>query len=197
MMGEFDAVQKRVAEHHVGVRHVNLGTEYLLPFRVLAGLHLAEQPEVLFGGTVSPGAGDAGLVHGATVQTDLLLGLVIHIGEPPFDKVFSPLVKLVEIIGSIQFLVPLEAEPFDVFLDGIHIFGVFLGRVGVVIAKIGLSAVFLRQAEIQANAFGVSQMKVAVGLRRETGHDALYFAVGQVFFDDFFQKIQFTLFHIL
>ena len=72
----------------------------------------------------------------------------------------------------------------DIFLDGIYIFGVFLGGVGVVVAEIGFAAVLLRQAEVQANTFGVAQVKVSVGLRREAGHNAVYLALGQIFFND-------------
>ena len=65
MMGILDAVQDRVTEHHVGMRHVDLGAEGLLPFRIFAGFHLPEELEVLLHGTVPPGAGRTGLVHGA------------------------------------------------------------------------------------------------------------------------------------
>ena len=185
MMGELDAVQQRVAEHHVGVGHVNLGAQHLLSFGILAGLHFPEELEVLFHGTVTPGAGGAGLVHGTAVLADLVLGLVVHIRQAALDEVFGPLVKLVEIIGGVELLVPLEAQPLDVFLDGIHIFGVFLGGVGVIVAEVGLAAVFLCQAEVEADALGVAQVQVTVGLRREAGHDAVHFTFGQILFDDF------------
>ena len=196
MVGELDAVQQRVPEHHVGMGHVYLGPEHLLPFRVLAGFHFPEQLEVLLRGAVPPGAGGAGLVHGAAVLPDLLLGLVVHIGQAAFDEVFGPFVELVEIVRCIQLLVPLEAQPLDVFLDGVHVFGVFLGGIGVIVTQIGFSAVLLRQAKVEADALGMAQMQIAVGFRRETGHDGVHFAFGQILFNDFFQKIEFALFHI-
>ena len=195
MVRELDAVQQRVAEHHVGMGHVDLRAEDLLPFRVLAGLHLAEEPEVLLRGAVAPGARGAGLVHGAAVQADLLLRLVIDIGESPFDQVLGPLVELVEIIGGIEFLVPMESQPLDVFLDGIHVLGVLLGGVRVVVTEIRDTAVLLREAEVEADGLGMSQMQIAVRLRRETGDDGVHLAAGEVRFDDFFEEIQFAFFH--
>ena len=196
MMGKLDAVQERIPEHHVGMGHVYLGAEDLLPFRILAFLHLTEELEVLFRAAVPPGAGGTGLLHGAAILPDLVLGLVVHIRKTPLDKVFGPLIELVEIITGIQFLVPLEAQPLDVFLDGIHIFRVFLGGIGIVVAEVGFAAVFLCEAEIEADALGMSQVQIAVGFRGKTGHDGVHFSLCQVPFNDFFQKVKFTIFHI-
>ena len=176
----FDTVQQRIAEHHVRMGHVDLGAEHLLAVSIFAGLHLAEEPEVLLDAAVAVGAFDTGLVHGTAMQPDFFLGLVINIGQSPLDQLFGPLVKLVEIVGCIQFLIPLESQPLDVLLDGIYIFDIFLDRVGIVVTEVGLTAIFLRQTEIQANALGMSQMQVAVRLRRETRHDALDLAGRQV-----------------
>ena len=62
---------------------------------------------------------------------------------------------------------------------------------------IEFAAVFLRQAEVEADALGVAQVQVPVGLRREAGHNAVHFALSQVLFNNLFQKVQFTLFHSL
>ena len=155
MVRELDAVQQRVAEHHVRMGHVDLRAEDLLPFRVLAGLHLAEELQVLLRGAVAPGARGAGLVHGAAVQADLLLVLVIDIGEAPLDEVLGPFVQLVEVVGRVEFLVPMEAQPLDVLLDGVHVFGVLLRGVRVVVAEVRLAAVLLCEAEVQARGNSV------------------------------------------
>ena len=126
--------------------HVDLRTEDLLPFRVLAGFHLAEELQVLLRGAVAPGARGAGLVHGAAVQADLLLVLVIDIGEAPLDEVLGPFVQLVEVVRRIEFLVPMEAQPLDVLLDGVHVLGVLLRGVRVVVAEVRLAAVLLRES---------------------------------------------------
>ena len=189
MMRKLDAVQQRVPEHHVGVSHVNLGAQHLLSFGILPGLHFPEELQILLHGAVPPGAGGAGLVHGSAVHADLLLRLVVHIGQTPLDEVLGPLIQLVEIVGCIQLLLPLEAQPLDILLDGVHVLGVFLGGVGVVVAEVGFATVFLCQTEVEADALGVAQVQVTVGFRRETGHHGIYLTLGQVFFYDFFEKI--------
>ena len=52
-------------------------------------------------------------------------------------------------------------------------FSVLLGRVGVVKAEVGLSAVLLGEPEVDADALRVSELEVTVRLRRETCHHAL------------------------
>ena len=190
MGGKLNPVKERVPEHHVRMGHVNLGAEDLFALSVFPGLHLAEETKVLFHAAVAPGAVFARLIDRSSTKADFLLGLVVHIGESHGNKLLSPLVELVEIVGGVELPVPLETEPVDIFLDGIHVFGVLLGRVGVIVAKVRLTAVLLGKPEIQADALGVAKVEVSIGLRRETGHNGAYLAGGEVRFDDFFDEIK-------
>ena len=57
------------------------------------------------------------------------------------NQLDSALIHLLEIIGSIEeTVVPAEAQPLDVFLDGFHIFHIFLGGVRVVHTQIADAA---------------------------------------------------------
>ena len=188
--GVLDAVQQRVAHHHIGVRHVDLGAQDLLAVGVFAVAHLAEELQVLLHAAVAVRALDARLVHGAAALGDLLLGLVVDIGEAALDQLLGPLVELVEVVGGIAFLLPLEAQPLDVLLDGVHILDILLDGVGVVVAEVGLAAVLGRQAEVDAEGLGVAQVQVAVGLRREPGQDGRHLAALEVVLDDLFQEIE-------
>ena len=115
------------------------------------------------------------------VSRNLLLGLIVDIGLAGTDQMLRPFVQLLEIVGRvIKMLAPIEAEPAHVALDGVDIFLLFLGRVGVVEAQIAVAAEFLRDAEIQADRFGVADMQIAVRLRREPGDDRLLPARGQI-----------------
>src|SRR6185436_12846390 len=79
-----------------------------------------------------------------------------------------PLIELLEIIrGVVKVLAPIEAEPAHVALDGVDIFLLFLGRVGVVEAEMTAAAELLGDAEIEADRLGMADMKVAVGLGRK------------------------------
>src|ERR1700739_1206412 len=73
----------------------------------------------------------------------------------------------------VKMLAPVEAEPAHVALDGGDIFLVFIVRIGVSIAQIAMPAELLGNAEIEADRFGVADMKVAVRLRRKPRHRGL------------------------
>ena len=80
--GMDDAVHDRVAEEHVGMRHVDLGAQHLLAVGELARLHAFEQVEVLLRRTVAPRRLFARLGDRAAAFADLLLRLVVDIGQP-------------------------------------------------------------------------------------------------------------------
>ena len=77
-------------------------------------------------------------------------------------------------------LPPIEAEPAHVGLDGVDIFLLFLGRIGVVETQIAMAAEFLGDAEIQRDRLGVADMQITVRLRREAGDDRLMPARRQI-----------------
>ena len=145
-----DPVEERITEHHIWMRHIYLRPEHLFAVCINSVTHFAEELEVFLYAAIAVRTLNTGLVNGASPLGNFLLSLVIDIGESPFDKILGPLIKLVEIIGSVALLFPLETEPLDVLLDGVNVFHVFLDRIGVVIAEVGLAAVFLGKAEIYA-----------------------------------------------
>ena len=194
VMRVLDTVQQRIAEEHVGMRHVYLGTQHLRPVGIDAVPHFAEELEVLFYAAVPPGTGRTGSINRTAALGDLFLALVVDIGKPPLDQLLGPFVKLVEIVRRIEFLVPLETKPLDIFLDRIHILGIFLGGIRIIITKICLAAIFLGQAEIDAKALGMAKMQITVGLWRETGQDTVDFTGFEVILDNLLEKVKFALF---
>ena len=60
------------------------------------------------------------------------------------------------------------SDPSDIALDGLYVFGVFFGRVGVVETQVTNTVVFLGNTEVQADRLDVTDMQVTVRLRRET-----------------------------
>ena len=187
-----DAIQKRITEHHIGMSHVDLGAEDLFAVGVLAVTHLTEKTEIFFDAAVPVGGFLAGGVDGAAALADFVLSLVVDVGEATLNQLLGPGIELVEVIGSIKLLIPLETKPFDVFLDGIDVLGVFLDGISVVVAEVGLTAVFLSQTEVKADALGVAKMEITVRLRRKPGHYTFELAFLKVIFDDFLEKIQFS-----
>ena len=61
----------------------------------------------------------------------------------------------------------------DILLDGVHILGVLLGGVGVVHAQVAQAAVTLGGAEVDAQGLAVTDVQIAVGLRRKPGVNGL------------------------
>ena len=119
-----------------------------------------------------------------------LLRLVVDIGLAGADQVLGPVVELLEIVGGvIEVLAPVEAEPAHVALDGVDVFLLLLGRVGVVEAQVAAAAELLRHAEIEADRLGVADMQIAVRLRREAGDDRAVPLRVQIGLDDVADEI--------
>jgi hypothetical protein len=66
---------------------------------------------------------------------------------------------------------PVEAEPAHRVDDRIDVLLLLFLRVGVVEAQVADAAVFLRQAEVEGDALGVADVRVAVRLGRKAGAD--------------------------
>src|SRR5271163_3837746 len=81
----------------------------------------------------------------------LLGALIVNVSLAIFDQFDGPFVELVEIVGGIEKPVPLVAEPVDVGLDRLYVFGFFLLGIGVVEAEICMSAEFVGQTEVDAD----------------------------------------------
>jgi hypothetical protein len=100
---------------------------------------------------------------------------------PGSVQVLGPVVELLEIVGGvIEVLPPVKAEPAHVALDGVDIFLFLLDRIGVVEAQIAVAAELQAQPEIEADRLGVSDMQIAVRLRRKAGDDLVHAAGRQI-----------------
>ena len=119
----------------------------------------------------------------------LIAGAVVYIGEALLDQLHGKLIELRKIIRRIEFFGPLKTEPLHIVLDVLHVFGFFRYGVGVVKAQVGFAAIFFAEAKVQANAFGVAQMQVAVRLRRKARGNGFVFARSQVGLDNLFNEV--------
>ena len=103
--------------------------------------------------------------------------LLIHIGQPLFNQVHGGTVHEIEIVaGVIQMLTAvllprLADQPLHRIDDAVDVFDAFFFGVGVVKAQVANTVVILGHAKVQADAFGVPNMQVAIGLGRKTGAD--------------------------
>ena len=142
------AVDDRVTEVHVGGGHVDPGTQHHLPLGDHPAVHLLEELKRLFNRSVAIGTVGTGL-SGCTFLTGDLLGrLFIDIGLALFDQFHGEIPKLLKVVGSIENIAPLVAQPFDILHDGVHILHILFHRIGVVEAEVADPSIFFSNAEI-------------------------------------------------
>ena len=164
-----DAVDHRVAHIEIAAGQIDPGPQRHGPVGERPCPHTGEQVEALLHGTVAVGGhgGDADI---AAVLLKLLRRQLAHIGQPLLDEQHRLPVVLLKIVTAVEEPVaPVEAQPVDVLLDGLHKLLVLLGGVGVVHAQVAQAAVTLGGAEVDGQRLAVSDVQIAVRLRRETG----------------------------
>ena len=189
--GVLDAVNRRVAHIHVGAGEVDFGAERLFAVGKFPGFHPAEKIQIFFDAPVPV---RRGLGRLARIVSAVVLHFfrreVIDVGFAQHDELFGEFVKLAVVVARIMDgLFPVETEPMHVVVNRIDLFRIFFGRVRIVKAEIGLAAEFFGGAEIQADAFGVSDMDVTVRFGRESGEYVVSLASLQIADDDVLDKI--------
>ena len=186
-----DAVHDRVTEVHVGVGHVEFGSEHHRSLYGLWCIHLLEQPQIFLHGAVTVGAGDTRGGRCTLLLSDLLSGLLVDVGIALLDHPNGEIPQLLEVVRGIVDMSPLEAEPLDVVEDVLDILGVFLRGVGVVEPQVADAIELLSHTEVHADGFGVSDMQIAVGLWREARLNASsVFTIGQILLDKLLHETQ-------
>ena len=183
-------VDHRISHVDVGGGHVDLGAEYLLTVLILALPHLLKQAQILLHGAIAVRTLLSGGLKISPVLPDLIRRQVADKGLALLDEKDSTLVHLLKIVGGEeQPVLVVGTQPLHVRLDGLHKLHLLLGGVGVVEAKVEFAAVLFRQPVVQQNGLGVSDVQVAVGLRRETGLHVVVHALRQVLFDLLLDKV--------
>ena len=64
--------------------------------------------------------------------------------------------------------IPIETQPCHGIQNRVDVFGVFFFRIGIVKAHVADASIITRQAKVQANAFGMADVQIAIGLGRKT-----------------------------
>ena len=182
-----DPVDDRVAHVEVRRRHVDLRAQHVLAFLELAGFHAAEQVEVFLHRTLAEARRRADFGGRAAVRAHFFGRLAVHIRLAALDQQFGEFVQLVVVVAREVELVlavffPLETEPAHRVDDRVDVLDAFLFRIRVVEAQMAHAAVAARHAEVQADALGVTDVQIAVRLRREARFDALAPLAGAVVF---------------
>ena len=175
--GAADAVDGRVAQVDVGRGHVDLGAQHGGTVGQQAVFHVGKALQVLGHAAVAVGAVFAGGGEVAPVGAHVFGRLLIDIGQALLNQVDGCAVHEVKVVaGVVQVAValrvlPVKAEPAHGIFDAFDVFLFFFFGVGVVKAQVANAVVIAGQAKVQANAFGVAHVQVAVGLGRKARAD--------------------------
>ena len=185
-----DPVQDRVAQVHIGGRHVDPCAQHARAVGELAGAHALEEVEILFDRPLAPWALSTRLGERAPVLTDLVGGEVVDVGLAGLDEVDRPLVELLEVARRIvEVLAPVEPQPADVGLDGVDVLLLFLHGVGVVEAQVAAATELLGDTEVDVDRLHMADVEVAVRLGGEAGDDGLVPALAKVGGDDLADEV--------
>ena len=173
VIDEADAVDDGVTEIQIAAGQIDLGPEGHLSLLHLTVLHLFEQPQIFLDGPIPIGGG-SGDADVAPVGLELLWRQLADVGQPLLDELHGILVVLLKVVGAVEKAVaPVKAQPMDILLDGVHVLSVLLSGVGVIHAEVAETAELLGGAEVDAQGLAVSDVQIAVGLRRKPGVDGL------------------------
>ena len=164
-----DTVEHRVAHIEIAGGKVDLGAQRAAALGELAVFHALKEVEVFLDAPVTIRR-NGGLADIAAVLLKLLGRQVTDISKTFFDQLHRILVVFFKIITAvIEAVAPVEAEPVDILLDGVDVFGILLGGVRVVHAQIADTAELFSRTEVDDQRLAMTDVKIAVGLRRKTG----------------------------
>jgi hypothetical protein len=151
-----------------------------------------EQIQIFLHGPAAAGAFPARFRKRTPVFPHFVRTQVADEGLAHPDELQGIPVELFIVIGGVvQAILPVKAQPLHVANDRLHIFHAFTGRVRVVHAQIACAAILGGNPEIEADGLGVSDMGIAVGLRRKARGDApLMLAGSQIFVDNIPDEIR-------
>ena len=175
-LGSRSVVGKTVDPVDNGISHVEVtGCEVDLCTKChgtvleLAVPHSFEQIKALLDRSVAEGA-LSGSIDIASHLLHLLGCELADICKALLYEFYGKTVHLLEVFGCVEESVaPVVTEPLDVFLDSIYILFVFLSGIRVIHTKVTKTTVELCSTEVDLVCLGVTYVKVAVRLGRETG----------------------------
>ena len=198
MRGVNYAVDSGITHIHIGACHIYLCSEGTASVGELAVSHAAEQIEVLLGSSVSVGALLTCLGKRSSVLAHLLCVKVANVCLAVHNELFCILIALIKVVRAVEnATVGSCSQPSQVLIDGLNVLHVLLSRVGIVIAKVELTAVLLSRLIVYEYSLCRADVEISVGLRWETGVDLLFGVLLKVSVNNIVYKIACDLFHFL
>ncbi len=149
------------------MRHVDFRPQCARAFGEFAFSHPLEQFEILCNRPIAERTVLAWRGQRAAILANLIGIQIANVRLAGFHELNGPGVNLLEVVAGIQRRRYVEAKPAHILFDRLHILFFFFGRIRIVEPQIARAVVFDRQPEIQADAFGVPDVQVAIRLRRK------------------------------
>ena len=164
-----DPVNNRITHIKITGGQIDLCSERVAVVLKLAVSHTCKQIQTLFDRAVTVRRNSRSSQI-ATVFLELLGGQFANVCQSLFDEGYSKIIGFLEIVGTVEETVaPIEAQPMDVFLDCFNEFHILFGGIGVIHAKIAQAVILFGSAKIDDQSFAVTDVQIAIGLRREAG----------------------------
>ena len=192
MVHMIDAVQHGVSHVKVAAGQVDFGTQSHSAIGKFPRPHPGKQVQTLFNGTVPVGA-LGGHPNAAPILLKLLGRQLTDIGKTLFNESHRLTIVLLKVVRTVEKAIPpVEAKPVNVLLNGIHKLGILLGGVGIVHPEVAQTSELFGSAEVDGQGLAVTDVQVAVRLRRKTcmdGHALELSAGSNVLFNKCMDKV--------
>ena len=186
-----NAVHDRIPHIEVGRRHIDSRSKNAGTVGEFSCFHALKQVQIFFHRSIAVRAVLARLRQGAAVLSDLFCSQITNIGFSRFNELNGVFIKLFKVVGGIVFpVIPVKSEPTDILLDRLHVLQFLFGRVGVIKSHIADAAVIGGETKVEADGFGMPDMKISIRFRRKSRVNATaVFAGFKIVFNDSSDKI--------
>ena len=105
----------------------------------------------------------------ATVFPRLFSTQITDVGLARLDQLNRKRIQLLEIVRRITHLaIPLKSEPGNIILNRVHILLTLLLGICVIEAEITQARIFRRHGKVETDGFGMTDMEIAIRLRRKS-----------------------------
>ena len=165
---EFNSVYHRVAKSSICMFIVDLSTKRMGTLLVQTQPHLVEQPKIFLYWTVAV----LRRKRVVPILPHLFRAFSAHKGVALLNELDCIVIKNIEIVRSMSNFPRLIPHISDILLDIFDVLDVFLSGVGIIKSQIAFSSfIYFSLHKIKTHSLAVTNMKISIGLRRESGQN--------------------------
>mmetsp|Transcript_36885 Transcript_36885/g.102383 ORF Transcript_36885/g.102383 Transcript_36885/m.102383 type:complete len:204 (-) Transcript_36885:385-996(-) len=166
-------VEHWVTQALVFVGHINLTTHAAFQTFLRSLQHCLPKSKVFLHRLISPAAGHSGV----PLLPHLIYFCIIYVCSPLPDQLFHHLLQLIKVIRSVGYVIGNNPQGSQVFNDALFKLHFFFAWVSVIKTEDQLAFVVPSVMVVQQSRFGMADVKIAAGLRREARAHPPFFCV--------------------